>query len=498
MNSDADLIAQAYSMELFRDASQIWQTLLSEHLQTLSDGRGPVLNWQDPRQAISAAGAFLSAADHRGSADSSDATENSRRRFSEIVSRMLRSGQNLHHPRYLGHQVPASVPLAGLFDAVSSVTNQVMAIYEMGPWATAVEHAIINALSEKAGWEANSSTGLLTHGGSLANLTALLTARNVALPDSWESGVTSDCVLVTHPDSHYCVTRSAGILGLGSRQVVRCAADRDGHMDTVALDEVLRTLHRQGRTVIAVSACACAIPTGAFDDLIRIAEICRHHRVWLHVDAAHGGGLLMSRRHRSRLQGIELADSLIWDAHKMLFVPALCAAVLYRNRDHRFRTFQQDAPYLFDPSSPGMADIDSGMRTIECTKRAVGFGLWGIWAMFGEALFEQIVDRSIQLTEILHEKISAAADFEALHRPECNILAFRYLPDRLKGLPAHEQDQFQRQLRTQLIRSGMFYIVQTTLHGRAALRTCLMNPATTVNDLDALLDAVREVGSTLM
>ena len=111
-------------------------------------------------------------------------------------------------------------------------------------------------------------------------------------------------------------------------------------------------------------ACACATPTGAFDPLNDIADVCAEHGVWLHVDAAHGGAAVLSDRHRHLVAGLERADSVVWDAHKMLFVPGLCAFVLYRDKAHRFEAFQQDAPYLFDPTAPGLAEYDSGMKTV--------------------------------------------------------------------------------------------------------------------------------------
>ena len=240
---------------------------------------------------------------------------------------MLQRGLNLHDPRYMGHQVPASLPLAGLFDAVGSVTNQVMAVYEMGPWATAVEQALVRELGAAIGWAPDTFAGLVTHGGSLANLTALLTARNVALGDVWEPGVAGDGpqpVLVTHADAHYSVARAAGILGLGSRQIRRVGLDGLGRMDPRQLDDQLASLRAQDQPIVAVSACSCATPTGAFDPLEEIAAVCRRHGVWLHVDAAHGGAALLSERHRHLLAGLDQADSVTWDAHKMLFVPA-CA-----------------------------------------------------------------------------------------------------------------------------------------------------------------------------
>jgi L-2,4-diaminobutyrate decarboxylase len=498
---DDDLISAAYSPAMFARAAADWQQLLTEHIRTVTTGHGPVLNWADPQSAIATARNLLNQPPQNAAALSSCSpamVQDIPGRIRDVITRMLSSGQNLHHPHYIGHQVPPSIPLAGLFDAVSAVTNQVMAIYEMGPWATAVEHALVGRLCEKAGWSPETSSGLLTHGGSLANTTALLTARNVSLPGSWETGVPGGTTLVANSDVHYCVSRSAGILGLGSSAVVRIPLDARRRMDVDQLDQTLQQLQLSGRRVMAVSACAGSTPTGAFDDLSGIAEVCRRYKVWMHVDAAHGGGLLFSRRHRRLLAGIEQADSIVWDAHKMLFVPALCTAVLYRRREHRFDTFRQDAPYLFDPSDPGMADIDMGMRTVECTKRAVGFGLWGTWAVFGEHLFEQLVDRVLLRAQQLYELLRQQPDFEVLHEPECNILAFRYLPAWLRGADRERQSALQRAVRTRLIRSGEFYIVQTTLNGLAALRTTVMNPLTTPDDLTELLQAIRRTGTAVL
>ena len=178
---------------------------------------------------------------------------------------------------------------------------------------------------------------------------------------------------------------------------------------------------------MAVAAGACATPVGAFDDLNAVADVCERYGVWLHVDAAHGGAAAFSETHRHLLAGVERADSVIWDAHKMLFVPALCAFVFYKNRDHRFEAFRQDAPYLFDPSDPGLAEHDGGMKTLECTKRAAALGLWGTWATFGEQLFADLVDVTYALARSLYEKLDAAPRLRAAQRP---AVQHRRLPAR--------------------------------------------------------------------
>ena len=269
-------------------------------------------------------------------------------------------------------------------------------------------------------------------------------------------------------------------------------------MDPNHLDELLSDLRKRNRPIVATVACACATPIGAFDPLEAIADVCRRHDVWLHVDAAHGGCACLSARHRHLIAGIERADSLVWDAHKMLFVPALCALVLYRNAAHRFETFRQDAPYLFDPSAPGMAEYDSGMRTVECTKRAAAFGLWGVWSMFGPQLLADLVDVTFDMGRLMYEKLLAAPDFEPLHEPECNIVVFRHVPSGLQSMAPERLGRFQLELRRRLIQSGDFYIVSTNIERVGALRVTIINPLTTPRDLDQLLDALRTEAAKML
>jgi L-2,4-diaminobutyrate decarboxylase len=488
MNSSRERILDAFSAARWREYSARLTELLGEHLERVTGRRSPVLNWNEPAPNIAAATRTL--------LEGGDAT--GEERFAQLVRQILARGQNLHHPRYIGHQVPASVPIAALFDFIGAVTNQVMAIYEMGPWASAVERSLVEQLGVRFGLPAGSFAGLITHGGTLANLTALLTARNLALPGVWEEGVPRsgpEPALVVQGDAHYGIARSAGILGLGTRHVVRVPLDDRRRMSPAALAQVLTDLQAAGRPVIAVVACACATPIGAFDELPRIADVCEQHGVWLHVDAAHGGGAIFSARYRHLLNGLDRADSFICDAHKTLFVPALCAFVFYRNRDHRFEAFQQEAPYLFDPTTPlGTAEYDSGLLTLECTKRAAGFGLWGLWSLCGEQLFADMVDSTFGLAREFWELLQSTRDFRVLHEPECNIVCFRYLPDEMQSAPLAEVGRFNQAIRRRLMESGEFYIVQTTLDGAAALRVTIMNPLTTLDDSRELLESIRRVG----
>jgi L-2,4-diaminobutyrate decarboxylase len=182
----------------------------------------------------------------------------------------------------------------------------------------------------------------------------------------------------------------------------------------------------------------------------------------------------------------------------MLFMPALCAFVFFRNRDHRFEAFRQEAPYLFDPSAPGLAEFDSGLRTVECTKRAAAFGLWGVWSLFGPQLFADLVDLTFGLGRIFYDKLRAAPDFEAVNDPDCNIVVFRYIPAEMRDAPRDRLGLFQLELRRHLIQSGEFYIVSTKIEGCGAMRVTIINPLTTPEHLDQLLAAVRRHGRAVL
>ena len=498
-------ISAAYDPNALEAAGTKLVEILAAHFRRVESRDTKVLNWREPRDNIREAREFLDRSPlpiREGQGEGSLlSTSDIATRIADIARATLARGQNLHSPHYVGHQVPAPVPLAGLFDLIGGVTNQVMAIYEMGPWATSVEHAVVDAIGERLGFTPGNFSGLVTSGGTLANLTALLAARNVTLKGSWSAGLSNSKqspVIVVHADAHYSVTRSAGILGLGTDQIVPAALDDRRRMDPNRLDEMLKDLRSRGVPIVAVAATSCATPIGAFDPLPEIADVCERHEVWLHVDAAHGGAVAFSERHRHLLAGIERADSAICDAHKMMFMPALCALLFYKNPAHRLAAFHQEAPYLFDPLKPEMVEFDSGVANLECTKRAAAFGVWGIWSLLGPQIFADMVDVTIDLAQQFHEMLETADDFQTLHEPQCNIVAFRHVPRELHDAPTEQVDMFQLRLRRTVIESGEFYLVGSRIDGRPVLRTTMMNPLTTADDLRGLMECLRQFGRKLL
>lgn len=470
-------IERAYDPATFDKHGQTAVALMAEFLNGSQHSANAVLNWRAPTSNIEEAQALLS-----NGAD-----------VGELIQAIFAHGQTIHDPRYMGHQVPAPVPMSALFEAVSSLSNQGMTVYEMGPWSSAVERVMMQTLGEQLGLTPGFG-GILTSGGSIANLTALLTARNIALQGAWANGISEGrdkAVIVAHGESHYSVERAAGILGMGTHNCLKAALDEHSKIDVAKLDEQLHSLRAQGKTVIAVVAAACSTRTGSYDPLRAIARVCKAHQVWLHVDAAHGAAAAFSDDYRHYLEGIEEADSVVWDAHKMLFMPALSTYLFYRKSANQYQALNQSASYLFDANAMLSEQYNTGLGTLECTKRAAAFSLWATWAVHGKQLFADLVNITYGMARSFARHMLQHPHFQLLNEPEANVLVFRYVPSALRGADAGVIGAFQVGLRKRLIESGEFYIVPAVDRGHQALRMVIMNPLTSEAEFAGLSAALQ-------
>ncbi len=407
--------------------------------------------------------------------------------FTPLLNRVIEESNHLHHPKYIGHQVTAPLPLAVLCELVSSLLNNASAIYEMGPVNSALEKRIIQWMAELIGYE-KTADGVLTSGGTLGNLTALLAARQVKADyDIWTQGVDRErqfTVLVSE-QSHYSVKRAVAVMGLGEDAVVPVPVDNRYHLDSNALYERYWVCTSEGRKVIAVVANACSTATGSYDDLNRIADFCEEQKLWLHVDGAHGASALLSKQYRHRLDGIHRADSVVWDAHKMLLMPALITAVVFKDGSHSYRSFSQKASYLFEKDSRDEW-YDYAHRTMECTKFMMGLKLYIPLMVYGTDFFADYITSCMDLAREFAALIAESEDFECPHEPESNIVCFRYTPSGATNL-----DELQKTIRKKLLASEKFYITQAPLNDGFYLRVVIINPLTTIDDLKELLEFVR-------
>lgn len=413
--------------------------------------------------------------------------------LTEFLETYLSKTTRLHSPTYMAHQVAVPHYAGALGALINGVTNNAMAIYEMGPGASSIEFFLINWMLSKVGWhpaptdptsaesQAVCGGGVLMHGGSLANLCGLLAARQRAAPEAWQTGNPANLVVLAPPGAHYSVARAAGILGLGQQAIVPLDADDRGAIRAENLPALYHRLCQEGKHVFALVANACSTAVGVYDPLEDIGDFCREHQIWLHVDGAHGASALLSTQQRHRLQGIDKADSVSWDAHKLLQTSVLCAALLVRDHRDLDRTFQQEASYLFhEKVQPG---FDFIQRTVECTKAGLGLKLFLVLAALGEKGLADTIDRQVLLTTGVYHWLQTQEDILCPVAPESNILCFR-----VRGC-----DRLQLRIRDRLIAQGRFYISTTCFSGVRYLRLVLMNPQTRLTDVQELIQTIRQL-----
>ncbi|HST83048.1 MAG TPA: pyridoxal-dependent decarboxylase [Kineosporiaceae bacterium] len=484
-------LSEVFASETFRTMARSTVDLLAEHI---SDDLVRGLDLADPdRLTALARGLMTTERDVVAPLDED--------RLAAILDLYVRTGIQVHSPGAMGRQFSGTLPLAGVVELVGAVTNQPSSFYEAAQLPSVAERIMADELNQFIGWQSGSFAMVTTSGGSLANLTALAAARNKRFPRFWTEGAAGGSAGGRRPavavgdDVHYSVTRAVGILGIGEDQLVRLPLNRARQISVELAGPVLDAAARRGLDVFALVATAGTTSVGAFDPLDGLADLAAARDLWLHVDAAHGGGLLVSDEYRHLLHGVRRVDSIAVDAHKMMFVPAPCTLLFYRDAEDSRRPFRQDASYVFDEEPDVYTRLDSGDRNFECTKRPMIMALWVLWAMHGPAVFAGKVDHLCRVTSAAHDVLLDETDFEACHRPEANILCFRYLPPNLPETAVHS---LQLAIRNRIKEHGKFFLSKVDLDGTAALRVVMMNHRTTVEHFRLLLAEIRAVAAHLL
>ncbi|MAI23068.1 MAG: pyridoxal-dependent decarboxylase [Crocinitomicaceae bacterium] len=396
-----------------------------------------------------------------------------------FLEEVLAQSNRLHDPRYLGHQVAVPLPQLSWLQAATSLLNNGMAIDEMGPASSPMEEAVMQELAQFMGL-GSAASGILCHGGTLANLTALLAARQrKASGNPWKDGSERPCAVLVSEQAHYCVDRAVRVMGWGAAGAVKVRTLANHQIDPVALRIAFAESTARGLDVIAVVGNACTTSTGTFDDLEVLAGFADENDLWFHVDGAHGAAQIFSERNKGPLKGIEKADSVAMDFHKMLGVPALCTGLFYRNGSDAYAAFSQEAAYLYENEQEEWWNLSK--RTFECTKRMLSVAVFGIWEAHSHNLWESLVDRLVDRAQVAARAIEQRPHWELFAHPQSNIVCFR-----LRGSD-------NAALRHAMLKHGPQYIVKTVLNGETWLRCTFQNPLTEESDIEALLDRLEEL-----
>ena len=413
----------------------------------------------------------------------------------EYFKKVITDSIHLHNPNYMGHQVGVVAPIATFGGLVSDLLSNGMAVYEMGAVSNPLEFLCIQFINEKVGYDHNAG-GFLTSGGTLANLTALLTARASKIDDDiWDKGYDKkQFAIMVSEQAHYCIDRAARIMGLGSEGIIKLPVDENFKVVTSSLEKEIQKAKDKGIIVFAVVSSSCSTSTGSYDDIASFATFAQKHDLWFHVDGAHGAATVFSDKYRHLVKGIEYADSVIIDCHKMMMTPTIATAVLYKNKTESNKTFRQKAEYLFDESE-SYDWYNSGKRTFECTKLMMSIKLMSIIQHSGEQIFGEYVTKMYDNAQTFAGLITQDPSFELAVFPEANILCFRYVGE---DNSIDSLNKINSQIRSTILEEGKFYIVQTNLLGNIYLRTTIMNPKTEIKHFKALMTEIVAIAAKLI
>ncbi len=397
----------------------------------------------------------------------------------EALRRVVRATPSSAGPRFFNQLFGGRVPVATLAEILTTLTNTSMYTFKVGGPQILIEKEVVARMAARVGYA--QGEGILAPGGSLANLTAMIVARNEALPELRERGFEGGRHTVyTSEAGHYSTKKNAGLTGLGRGNVREVATDRRGRMDVADLKRLLAEDRAAGFCPIMINATAGTTVLGAFDPLREIAELAAEERVWLHVDGALGGSVLFSERHRALLEAADQADSFTWNAHKMMGVPLSCSAILMKRRGLLDKHFNERATYLFQADAD---ELNPGTRSIQCGRRNDALKVWAAWLFHGDEGFRERVDRLFALASYAAKQIDADSAFELLARPESINVCFE-----LKGHSSaeicHRLDEERR------LKIGFGQVGE-----REAIRLVCINPDLDERDLDRALDEIKTVGA---
>jgi len=403
------------------------------------------------------------------------------------------------HPNTAAHLHCPPLLAALAAEVVISALNQSMDSFDQAPIATVIEQKLIRWLCAETGLPA-SADGTFTTGGSQSNYMALLLARDAYLHKHWnwsaqKAGLPPEARrlrIFCSEVAHFTVERAASQLGLGSDAVVRVPVDGRFRMNPASLRDSLQATHAAGLLPLAIVATAGTTDFGAFDPLPELAAVAGVSGAWLHVDAAYGGALLFSTHHRDKLKGIEAADSIGIDFHKLFWQPIPCSAFILRDAQH-FDSMKFHADYLNpelheDEGIPNLVSI-----SLLTSRRFDALKLWISFQTLGRGKLSAMIDRAIELAAHAARTISTTPQLELLCEPRLSTVVFRYVPSK----PASDPDGTNAAICERLFDRGLAVIGHTRVDNRQALKFTCMNPTVTESQMAELIHMIVDAGAEI-
>lgn len=406
----------------------------------------------------------------------------------ELERKLLPNCTHVGHPGYLGLITPSPTPAAVLGDLLAAALNQNLGAYSIGPGAVALERRVVRWLCELAGF-GPASDGHLTSGGMMANFVGLKLARDRISSDrAQHEGVRGPWAVYTSEERHVSVDKAVDAVGLGRESLRALATDDAFQLRIDALEEALARDRARGVRPLAVVALAGTTNLGSVDPLQAVRAVCDREGMWMHVDAAYGGGMLLSQEHPGVLAGLALADSITIDPHKWFYAPLDAGAIVVRDGAQLTRSFGMKPAYLTDELDRAGERYQYYVHSFEQSRRFRALKVWMSFKRYGSREIGRWIDRNVALAERLHAHASDSADFRSATPPRMSGVCLRYAP---QGLDEPLAARVHQRVAQRLEEIGRFWFATTELKGQSFLRINIVNFRTREEHVDELFGLLR-------
>lgn len=318
---------------------------------------------------------------------------------------------------------------AVLGDLLSVILNNSMYTYKAAGPQIGVEKVILREVCDMIGWDEHSD-GTLAPGGSMTNFMGMLMARDAYNEKTRYEGVQQKMTVYTSIESHYSIPKNAAFAGIGRDNVRKIATDTKGRMDNFILRKTIQEDIANGFHPILINCTAGTTVLGAFDDLVEAKAIAKEFNIWLHVDGAYCGSVILSQKYKHLIKGVEYVDSFSLNAHKTLGTPLGCSLIVVKDKKHMHDSFSNDATYLYQTDDD---EFNLGKMSIQCGRRNDALKLWVLWKSIGTNGLEKIVDKQFELADTARDYVRRNPDYTDYSVDDSVSICFNY-----KGISAED------------------------------------------------------------
>jgi glutamate/tyrosine decarboxylase-like PLP-dependent enzyme len=402
----------------------------------------------------------------------------------EVEAKLLPYCTNVGHPGYMGLITPSPNPIGVLADFLCSALNQNIGAYSIGPAAVAMERRTVRWLTDLVGYGPQAG-GNLTSGGTMANFIGLKLARDWASGDrAQHDGLHERWAVYTSEERHVSVDKAVDAVGAGRSALRALPTDAEFRVRLDALESAITQDHEHGIRPMCIVGMFGSTNTGAVDDIRALRKIADREKMWLHVDGAYGGGMLLSNDFPMRDRGLQLADSVTIDPHKWFYAPLDAGAILAKEERRFTISFGMKPSYLTDELDLANERYQYYVHGFEQSRRFRGLKIWMSFKRYGAREIGSWIDKNVRQAQHLYSLLASHPDFEAACHPAMSAICIRY-----RGADLNEKDS--KKLHAQVVerieQGGQFWISTTELKGKTWFRINPVNFRTRTEHMDKLL-----------